>query len=149
MTIEGNWIAGAMTNDFPDVDYKVVELPAGPAGPATLQYTNCWGIAAESDNIDGSVSLVEHLTSAEQQMAFAEAFGVMPSVEEVAGEWKQQYPDLAPFIDSADFAANLPAQEGSADVISELNAQLATLKDKDPQQILDSVQKNMEAVVSE
>ena len=149
MTIEGNWIAGAMTNDFPDVDYQVAKLPAGPAGEATLQYTNCWGIAAESDNVDGSVSLVEHLTSAEQQMAFAEAFGVMPSVEEVAGEWKQQYPELAPFIDSADFAANLPTQEGSADVISEMNAQLATLKDKDPQQILDSVQKNMEAVVSE
>ena len=27
-----------------------------------------------------------------------------------------------------------------------MNAQLATLKDKEPQQILDSVQKNMEAV---
>ncbi|MGZ5418534.1 MAG: sugar ABC transporter substrate-binding protein [Nocardioides sp.] len=149
MTIEGNWIAGAMTNDFPDIDYQVAKLPAGPAGEATLQYTNCWGIAAESDNIDGSMSLVEHLTSAEQQMAFAEAFGVMPSVEEVAGEWKQQYPDLAPFIDSADFAANLPTQEGAADVISEMNAKLATLKNSEPQQILDSVQKNMEAVLSE
>ena len=149
MTIEGNWIAGAMTNDFPDVDYKVVKLPAGPAGEATLQYTNCWGIAAQGDNIDGSKSLVEHLTSTEQQLAFAKAFGVMPSVEAAADEWKQQYPDMAAFIDGADSAANLPTQEGAADVISEMNAQLATLKDKDPQQILDSVQKNMEAVVSQ
>ena len=149
MTIEGNWIEGAMKNDFPDVDYKVVKLPAGPAGEATLQYTNCWGIAAQSDNIDGAKSLVEHLTSPEQQMAFAEAFGVMPSVEEVADEWRAKYPDLAAFIDGADSAANLPTQEGAADVISEMNAQLATLKDKEPQQILDSVQKNMEAVVSQ
>ncbi len=148
MTIEGNWIAGAMTNDFPDVDYKVVELPAGPSGKATLQYTNCWGIAAESDNIDGSVSLVEHLTSTEQQLAFAEAFGVMPSVEAAAEEWKQQYPDLAAFIDAAEYAENLPTQEGATDVISEMNAKLATLKSSDPQAILDSVQKNMEAVVS-
>ena len=45
MVIEGNWITGAMTNDFPDVAYTVAELPAGPAGKGTLQFTNCWGIA--------------------------------------------------------------------------------------------------------
>ncbi len=33
MTIEGNWITGAMSNDYPDVDYTVAELPAGPARP--------------------------------------------------------------------------------------------------------------------
>jgi multiple sugar transport system substrate-binding protein len=81
-------------------------------------------------------------------MAFADAFGVMPSVEEAGEEWKEQFPEMAPFIESADFAKNLPAQEGAADVIAEMNAQLATLKDSDPKQILDGVQQNMEAVVS-
>jgi multiple sugar transport system substrate-binding protein len=147
MTIEGNWIAGAMSNDFPDVEYQVVPLPAGPEGDGTLQYTNCWGIAAGSDNVEASVALVEHLTSADQQMAFAEAFGVMPSVESVADQWKESYPEMAPFIESADFAANLPAQEGAADVIGEMNAKLATLQNSQPKQILDSVQQNMEAVV--
>jgi multiple sugar transport system substrate-binding protein len=147
MTIEGNWITGAMQTDFPDLDYQVVPLPAGTE-QATLQYTNCWGVAADSDNVEGAVSLVEHLTTPEQQLAFADAFGVMPSVEEVAGDWKEQYPELAPFIDSAEFAKNLPAAEGSADVLSEMNAQLATLKDSDPQQILEGVQQNMEAVLS-
>ena len=33
MTIEGNWIAGAMKNDYPTVGYRVVELPHGPQGP--------------------------------------------------------------------------------------------------------------------
>ncbi|QNN52330.1 sugar ABC transporter substrate-binding protein [Nocardioides mesophilus] len=148
MTIEGNWIAGAMENDYPDVDYQVVKLPAGPASEGTLQFTNCWGIASGSDNIKGSVALVEQLTSADQQMAFADAFGVMPSVVEVADEWKSANPEMAAFIESADFAGNLPTQEGAADVIGELNAQLATLKNTEPQQILDGVQKNMEAVVS-
>ena len=41
MTIEGNWITGAMTNDYPGVDYVVAELPAGPGGKGTLQFTNC------------------------------------------------------------------------------------------------------------
>ena len=29
MTIEGNWIVGAMKNDYPNVKYKVVPMPAG------------------------------------------------------------------------------------------------------------------------
>ena len=147
MTIEGNWITGAMQADFPDVDYQVVALPAGTE-EATIQYTNCWGVAADSDNVDGAVSLVEHLTTPEQQMAFADAFGVMPSVEEVAGQWKEQYPELAAFIDGADSAKNLPAAEGSTDVLADMNAQLLTLKDSDPQQILEGVQENLEAVLS-
>ncbi|WP_026534726.1 sugar ABC transporter substrate-binding protein [Arthrobacter sp. H14] len=149
MTIEGNWIAGAMSNDFPKVDYQVAELPAGPEGMGTLQYTNCLGIAADSDNVQGSVELVQHLTSEESQMEFAESFGVMPSVESLADQWKAEYPKLGAFIDGADYAQNLPSQEGAADVIAELNAQLATLESSDPQQILDSVQQNMQAVVQD
>ena len=63
MTIEGNWITGAMTADYPDVKYKVVELPAGPAGKGTLQFTNCWGMAADSPNQKAALDLVEYLTS--------------------------------------------------------------------------------------
>ena len=55
-------------------------------------------------------------------------------------------PELAPFIDSADTAKNLPA-EGSADVIADMNAQ-PDLKDSDPQQILEGVQENLEPVLS-
>ncbi len=36
MTIEGNWIKGAVKNDYPDLKYKTVELPAGPKGKGTL-----------------------------------------------------------------------------------------------------------------
>ena len=60
MTIEGNWIKGAMTNDYPDVDYTVVELPEGPAGKGTLQFTQCWGIAAQSDAKAAAIDLVDY-----------------------------------------------------------------------------------------
>ncbi|ROR90178.1 sugar ABC transporter substrate-binding protein [Nocardioides aurantiacus] len=84
MTIEGNWLVGAMQNDFPDVDYTVAELPAGPQGKGTLAFTNCWGIAESSPEQEQAVDLVEKLTSAEDQAAFAQAFGVIPSVESAA-----------------------------------------------------------------
>ena len=40
MTIEGNWIRGALSKDFPNIKAKVVELPGGPRGqghPAVQQ----------------------------------------------------------------------------------------------------------------
>ena len=147
MVIEGNWITGAMTNDFPDVNYIVAELPAGPAGEGTIQYTNCWGMAALSDNIPGATSLVEHLTSAESQLAAAEAFGVMPSVVVAAEDWKAAFPDLAAFIDGAEYAINLPSQPGTGDVIGDFNAQLETLPATEPATILASVQQSLQAAL--
>ena len=81
MTIEGNWITGAMTADYPKVKYTVNPLPAGPAGKGTLQFTNCWGIAADSPNQAAALKLVEKLTSAGDQLAFSKAFGPMPSIQ--------------------------------------------------------------------
>lgn len=149
MVIEGNWITGAMTNDFPDVSYIVAELPAGPAGEGTIQYTNCWGMAALSDNIPGATSLVEHLTSPDSQLAAAEAFGVMPSVASAAEDWKAAFPELAAFINGAEYAINLPSQPGTGDVIGDFNAQLETLSATEPQTILASVQQSLQAALDD
>lgn len=147
MTIEGNWITGAMTNDFPDVEYVVAELPEGPAGQGTMQFTNCWGMAADSPNQQGALELIEYLTSAEQQLAFSEAFGPMPSVESAAEQWTSDNPELAPFLAGADYAQGVSTNDGIAAVITDFNASLEGLKTGDPQQILDTVQSNVEAVV--
>ncbi|WP_448060315.1 sugar ABC transporter substrate-binding protein [Cellulomonas hominis] len=149
MTIEGNWITGAMTADYPDVDYRVVELPAGPAGQGTLQFTNCWGIAADSGNQDSAVDLVDFLTATDQQLAFSEAFGVMPSVQSAADGWKALYPDMTAFIDSAAFAQNVVNAQGASDVITDFNSQLEGLATGDPAAILSSVQTNLQAVLDE
>jgi multiple sugar transport system substrate-binding protein len=146
MTIEGNWVVGALTNDFPDVAYTVVPLPEGPGGSGTLQFTNCWGIAADSDNKEAAIELVRYLVSDEQQMTFAEGFGVMPSVESVRDQWTEQFPEQSAFIEGVDYAQGVPPVEGIAEVIADFNAQLEGLKDADPQTILTSVQSSMEAV---
>lgn len=149
MTIEGNWIAGAMENDFPDVDYTVAELPEGPAGKGTLAFTNCWGIAEQSGNQEAAIDLVEHLTSEDQQLAFADAFGVIPSVQSAAEAYAEDRPAFQPFVDGAEYAQNPPSQEGAADVITDFNAQLEGLQDGDPAAILESVQQSMQAVVGQ
>ena len=147
MTIEGNWITGAMTADYPTVTYKIVELPAGAAGKGTLQFTNCWGMATDSKNQKAALDLVEHLTSADQQLAFSKAFGPMPSVQSAAADWKSQNAASVPFLEGADDAQGVPTNAGVTDVITDFNSQLESLKTADPKTILDSVQKNLDAVV--
>ncbi|PKH37824.1 multiple sugar transport system substrate-binding protein [Nocardioides alpinus] len=145
MTIEGNWIRGAMENDYPDVDYTVAELPEGPAGKGTLLFTQCWGIAADSPNQEAAVSLVEAMTTAEQQLTNAEAFGVMPSRESAQADYVEQFPQDAPFIAGGDYGqgpVNLP---GLGPVVADLDSQLEQLKTADVNDILESFQQNAEA----
>ncbi|CAM5408930.1 sugar ABC transporter substrate-binding protein [Leifsonia shinshuensis] len=146
MTIEGNWITGAMKSDYPNVKYQVAELPAGPAGKGTLQFTNCWGIAADSPNQAAALKLVEQLTSKDDQLAFSQAFGPMPSIKSAASEWKSANPDLVPFLNAADYAKGVPTAKGAADVVTDLNSKLETLATSDPKTILDATQKNLEAL---
>ncbi len=147
MVIEGNWITGTLTNDYPDVNYTVAELPAGPAGQGTLQFTNCWGMAADSADQDSALELVEYLTGTDQQLTFSEAFGPMPSIESAAATWTDENPELAAFLAGAEYAQFPPTIAGAAEVISDFNAQLESLATGDPQTILDSVQSNLEAIV--
>jgi multiple sugar transport system substrate-binding protein len=147
MTIEGNWITGAMKADFPSIKYKVAELPQGPAGKGTLQFTNCWGIAADSPNQAAALKLVENLTSKDSQLAFSKAFGPMPSIKSAAGSWKSANPELVPFLTAADYAKGVPTAKGSADVVTDLNSKLESLATGDPKTILDATQKNLEAIV--
>jgi multiple sugar transport system substrate-binding protein len=147
MVVEGNWITGSMSADYPDVNYKVVELPAGPAGKGTMQFTNCWGIAADSPSQTQALDLVEYLTSTDQQLAFSTAFGVMPSIQSAASEWESDNPDLVAFLKGADYAKSVPTLSGSSDVVADFNSQLEGLATADPATILDSVQSNLEALL--
>lgn len=148
-TIEGNWIAGAMSADYPDVPYRVVPLPAGPGGPGTLQFSTCWGIGADSPHRDAAVDLAEYLSATAQQVEFARAFGVMPSVQSAAAAYKEAYPELGAFVDSASFARNIVTVPGWSAVLADFNAQLETLATGDPAAILASVQTNLQALLDQ
>jgi len=150
MTIVGNWIDGAMKADFPKVNYKVYPLPAGPSGAkATNSFTNCWGIPAKSANQANAVKLVDYLTSVDQQMAFAKAFGVMPSRQSAKDQWTTAFPDDAAFLAQADIAKPDLALAGGVQAIADYDAKLAQLAKSDPKTILSSVQTNITAVIKQ
>ena len=147
MTIEGNWIAGAMKADYPTVGYKVVQLPAGPAGKGTLQYDGGWGLAAASKSKPDAMSLITFLTSPGVELGNAKAFGVMPSVRSASKKWLKLYPQWASFLAGADYSKSIPPVVDVAKVLGDFNQQLQGLPTTSPKTILDRVQQEMQAIL--
>jgi multiple sugar transport system substrate-binding protein len=147
MTIEGNWIAGAMKADYPTVPYRAVELPAGPAGKGTLQYDGGWGLAAASKNKTEAMSLISYLTQTKVEMGNAKAFGVMPSVRADAKEWKKLYPQYAAFLSGADYSTSIPTIPDIATVLGDFNQQLQGLPQTDPKTILNRVNGELQPIL--
>jgi multiple sugar transport system substrate-binding protein len=121
MTIEGNWIVGAMKTDFPSVKYAVAELPAGPSGKATMAFSVCYGVAKASPNKAAAIDFVKFLTSSEQQLAFTKDFPVMPSRKSLAEQWLASKPELKAFVSGADYAKKAVFVPGFAPVVDSMN----------------------------
>ena len=81
-------------------------------------------------------------------MAFAEAFGVMPSTVEGAEKFAETYPQDAAFAAGGEYGqgpVNLPGFEPT---LADFNSKLATLgKGGDPQEMLTLLQKNGSAAL--
>ncbi|GAB3592616.1 hypothetical protein GCM10027446_13520 [Angustibacter peucedani] len=146
MTIEGNWIKGAMKGDFPDVKYQVVALPAG-AQQGTLAFTQCWGIPAASQYKDQAVAFVNAMTKADQQLAFADAFGVMPSRQSVKDQYASKFPDDQVFLDGAAYGVGPIKAPKTTQVLADYDNGLAKLGSSDPAAILSRLQKNLTAAL--
>ncbi|MEV4411646.1 extracellular solute-binding protein [Catellatospora sp. NPDC049609] len=148
MTIEGNWIRGALAADYPAIGYTVHELPAGPAGPGTLSFTTCWGVSARSRFKEQAVRFVQAMTTADAQLAFARAYGVMPSIVSAREAYLREFPADAPFLAGADHArgpVNAPRMDR---VISDFDSQLQRLAVADPAALLRRLQRNTTAALA-
>jgi multiple sugar transport system substrate-binding protein len=161
MTVEGNWIIGAMQSTYPKISYEVVPMPAGPSGKdGTLVFTNCWGIAASSKYTAAAVSFVKYLASPAQQLRFANAFGVMPSRPSVAKQWAAEHtatvatgptgtPNVSPFVQGDAYAMPQVATIGFPTVQNAFDSQILGLANgsSNPKQMLAELQTNAEALL--
>jgi multiple sugar transport system substrate-binding protein len=147
MTIEGNWIAGAMKADYPTVSWKVLPLPKGPAGAGTLQYDGGWGLAAASKDKAAAMQAISYLTATKVEMGNAKAFGVMPSVKADRKIWSKTYPQFAPFLAAADYSKAIPPVPDIATVLGDFNQQLQGLPNTDPKSILNRVNSELQSVL--
>jgi multiple sugar transport system substrate-binding protein len=98
MTIEGNWLVGYLANEFPSLDYGVVELPSGPTGRGTTAFISCWVVNATTDNPTAALELASFLTSPRQTAAWTDASGNLPFTVDQATAWVAGHPDYATFV---------------------------------------------------
>ena len=149
MTMEGNWLVGAMKSDYPSVKYRVVTMPAGPSGKkGTLSFTNCWGVAAKSPNTKAAVDFVNYLTTTKQQVGFADTIGVMPSRESAKTQFVANNPLQKAFIDEADYAMPQVSTVGFPEVQAQFDSQIINIaSSSDPKTMLAQLQKNASALI--
>jgi multiple sugar transport system substrate-binding protein len=147
MVIEGNWIKGAVKTDYPNLKWKAVELPSGPAGKGTLSFTQCYGVASASKNQAAAIDLVNYLSTADPALALAKGLGVMPAIKSAAEGYKQAFPDESAFLAGADYAQGPVTVAGMDPVLKDFDSQLGALPGADPKALLDRLQKNGEAVL--
>lgn len=124
MAVEGNWIAPFLTDQFPDLNWGVTELPAGPGGKATMAFTVCYGVAADAPNPDASIRLANWLTGQEGMAQWTGLGLAMPTRASLSEDWLAQYPDLEPFLAGAEYAHPWQFRPGFQDVLDTINAGL-------------------------
>jgi len=82
MAMEGNWVINHLLQNYPDLNWGVAEMPAGPNGDkATMAFTVCYGVASNLEDAEAEAAwkLVNFLTNEEGNQALAEVtFGPMP-----------------------------------------------------------------------
>lgn len=149
MDIIGNWENGTLQTDYPNIKYKVYPLPAGPTGiHATLSFTNCWGVPRQSKNLAGALEFVKFLTTTKQEMAFSNAFGVIPSLEPAQTQYVKEYPQYATFVRELKYAHPDIAIAGATQALDAFNSALEQLATSNPATILSTAQQNLQAVVN-
>lgn len=67
MTYEGGWMVNYMRQDFADVEWAAVPLPAGPQGKADVIFTNGIGVNAATQYPRAAAAFAIFLTSRENQ----------------------------------------------------------------------------------
>ncbi|NOZ70739.1 MAG: ABC transporter substrate-binding protein [Chloroflexi bacterium] len=63
MTYEGGWMVNFMRQNYPDVNWKAVELPSGPKGKADVIFTNAIGVNASSKYPKAAAAFTIFVTS--------------------------------------------------------------------------------------
>ena len=121
MALEGMWIAPYLTDQFPDINWGVTELPSDPAGKATMAFTVCYGVPADAPNLDASVRLVNYLTGPDGMKAWTDLGLALPTRASLRDGWLEQYPDMEPFLNGAEYAQKWQFRPGFQDVLDTIN----------------------------
>ena len=152
MSMEGNWIVPFLADQFPDLNYGVTQLPAGPGGEATMAFTVCYAVPAGIDAAQQTAAfeLVNFLTGPDGMKQWTDLGLAMPTRESLREGWLAQFPDLQPFLDGAEYAHPWQFRPGFQDVLDTINdgLQQAFAGTALPETVLENAQEVGEEVLA-
>ena len=149
MVVEGNWIVPYLKRDFPKVEFGIAELPAGPAGKATMAFTVAYAVATNAKNPDGSEALLNYLTGKEGMQKWTDLGLAMPTRKSLRQHWVEKFPELGVFLTGAEYSHVWQFPAGFQPVLDTLNAGIEEIVggQKTVAQVLAATQKAGEEVL--
>ncbi len=97
MTIEGSWLPPYLAAVFPQLDYGLTDLPAGPSGEASVALVTCIAVSQDSPHGALAAQLAVQLAAAEVLPRWTGGDQNMPVFTAQGQAWLSQHPQAAPF----------------------------------------------------
>lgn len=124
MVIEGNWIVPYLASEFPDIDYGIVPLPTGSAGPATVAFSTCYALSAQTKNLTAALTFLRDLNSPSAMRILNQDSASAPARLSLQGEWLQQNQQMTPFLTAVDVARPWRFRSNFQLVIDSINSNM-------------------------
>jgi len=127
IVFEGNWIFPFLQENAPDLKFGINEMPAGPAGKATLAFTVSYSIYQGTKVADQAWSVVNFLTGPDGMAEWTSLGLAMPSRPGLADAWLAKFPERKPFLISGDYARGWQLGVGGDAFNNDANAEMQNL----------------------
>ncbi|PKO12548.1 MAG: ABC transporter substrate-binding protein [Chloroflexi bacterium HGW-Chloroflexi-10] len=79
MVYEGGWLIPYLREQFPGIEYGVVNPPAGPAGEGNMVFTVAYVLSPNSKNPEAAWELINFLTNEQSQTTVLESGFALPT----------------------------------------------------------------------
>jgi multiple sugar transport system substrate-binding protein len=135
--LEGPWMPGIFTNQFPELGFSFIPVPAGPAGSQSVVGGEDIVVFNTTENKDAALAFVRHMLSEETQLAMGKV-GQMPVLSRLVGhaDLPDFYPTFMAQLDTANARTPVPSWPKIDEAIG--NAVLKALRgDQEIQAALD------------
>ena len=104
MAISGGWLMPFLKDNYPDIEYGIIPLPAGKQ-KATIAFTTAYSMPKSSTYQSESWEIMNYLVGKEGMKSWTETGVAMPSRKSVAqSNGFYEHPVYKVFMESADFA---------------------------------------------
>lgn len=105
MMIEGNWVLGHLKNNFPDIEFGVLEIPTHKGQRGSMVFTVGYGINSASKEKEAAAEFIKYVTGVEGMATWTSGAGVLPSRMDVTENTRVSEDLLkVPHIAAAEYA---------------------------------------------